>query len=167
MKKDKLHNIKSTGFKTPDNYFESFEDKLYERLTKKESIKGIENSGFKVPKDYFNTVDNRILSNLKSEDKPVIKLKTRANFYYVVGIAASLILLVAIFFNNGQTEEILTAEMVEAYFEESDLSGYDLAELITETDLVEEDFTIIETTYEEENLESYLLNNTDIETILE
>ena len=39
MKKDKLHNVKSTGFKTPEHYFESFEDQLFERLNDKEALK--------------------------------------------------------------------------------------------------------------------------------
>ncbi len=167
MKKDKLHNIKSTGFKTPDHYFDSFEDKLFDRLTEKESIDRIETTGFEVPKDYFDTVEAKVFDRLNIKEQPVISLKPRANFYYIAGIAASLLLLLAIFINNEQTEETFTAEMVEAYFEESDLSSYDLAQLLSDTDLLEDDFTIIETTYEEDNLESYLLDNADVETIIE
>jgi len=167
MKKNKSHNVKSTGFKTPDQYFESFEGKLFERLNDKESIEGIETSGYTVPKDYFNTVEEKILSKLNTDEKPVISLNSRNTFYYIAGIAASLILLMAIFINNEQTEEAYTAEMVEAYFEDRDLSSSDLAQLLSDSDLLDEDFTIIETPYEEDNLESYLLNNSDIETILE
>ena len=96
MKKNKLHNVKSTGFKTPDQYFESFEDNLFERLNNKESIEGIETSGYTVPKDYFNTVEEKILSKLNTAEKPVISLNSRNTFYSIAGIAASLILLMAV-----------------------------------------------------------------------
>lgn len=165
MKKDKLHNVNSTGFKTPDNYFDSFENKLFERLDKKESIEGINESGFKVPEGYFDSVDNKIFNKL--EDKPVVKLNTKKTFYYVAGIAASLVLLFALFFGNKPSTEDFSAEMVEAYFENSDLDSYELAELLVDAEILEEDFTLTETEYNEDNLESYLLENTDIETILQ
>ncbi|WP_138434292.1 hypothetical protein [Winogradskyella algicola] len=165
MKKEKLHNIKSSGFKTPENYFNTFDDKLFERLNIKENIEGVTDSGFTTPKDYFETLDDKILSKL--EDKPVVRLNTSKTLYYIAGIAASLLLLFAIFINNGGETQVLSAEMVETYFENSDLDSYELAELLVEADFLEEDFTIVETEYKEENLESYLLENTDIETILQ
>ena len=118
MKKEKLHNINSNGFKTPDNYFQSFEDKFFERLNEKETIEGINDSGFTIPEDYFESLDGKILNKIK--DKPVRKLHTRKVFYYVSGIAASLLLMVSIFMNgDGKTQE-LSAEMVETYFKNSD-----------------------------------------------
>ena len=166
MKEDKLHNINSTGFKTPDNYFEAFEDKLFNRLNEKESLEGIETSGYIVPKEYFESIEDTIINKLNTEDKPVISLQSRKTFYYIAGIAASLVLLFAVFFNSESTEE-LSAEMVEAYLENRDLNSYEIAQLLSDTDLLEDDFTIINTPYEEDNLESYLLDNSDIENILE
>lgn len=166
MKKDKLHNIKSSGFKTPDNYFENFEDKLFERLSYTNEISGIESAGFKVPTDYFDSVENKVFSNIDTNETPVVKLKTRKSLYYISGIAASLIVLVAIFIGKGTTEE-LSVEMVETYLEESDLDSYELAELLSDADLLEDDFTITVVPYEEENLESYLLDNIDVEGFLE
>ena len=165
MKKEKLHNIKSSGFKTPENYFDSIEDKFFEGLKVEESIKGLNDSGFTAPEGYFDTLEDKILSKL--EDKPVVKLNSRKTLYYIAGIAASLLLLFAIFFNNYDSTQELSAEMVETYFENSDLDSYELAELLVNADILEEDFTIVETEYKEENLESYLLENTDIETILQ
>lgn len=165
MKKDKLHNIKSNGFKTPDNYFESFEDSFFKSLNDNKVIDGINDAGFKVPEGYFDTIDEKVINNL--EDKPVVLLNARKTLYYVAGIAASLLLLFAIFINNGDKTQELSAEMVETYFENSDLDSYELAELLVNADILEEDFTLVETEYKEENLESYLLENTDIETILQ
>jgi hypothetical protein len=167
MKTNKLHNIKSTGFKTPDDYFDTFEDHLFQRLEEKESIAGIETSGYTVPKDYFNSIEENVLSKIKSEDKPVISLKSRNTVYYITGIAASLLVLVALFLNNEKTEDLITAEMAQVYFEERSINSYDLLELLSESDLSEEDFNIIDTPYEEDNLETYLLENSDIETILD
>jgi len=165
MENKKLHSIKSAGFKTPDSYFESFDAKLKERLAEKELIKDINTPGFKVPENYFDTLDNIILSQLK-DDKPVIALKSRQPFYYIAGIAASLLLLFAIYINQGSTEEI-SVEMVESYFQDSDLDSYELAQLLSDAELLEEDFIITETEYNEDNLEAYLLDNTDIEQLLQ
>lgn len=165
MKKEKIHNIKSNGFKTPHNYFQSFEDELFERLNKEETIEDVNNSGFTAPKGYFESLDDKIFNKL--EDKTIVRLSTRKALYYITGVAASLLVLFAIFINNnGKTQE-LSAEMVETYFKNSDLDSYELAELLVNADILEEDFTLIETEYKEENLESYLLENTDIETILQ
>ncbi len=165
MKNDKLHNIKSTGFKTPDQYFDSFEDKLFERLDQEKQIQGVDESGFKVPEGYFDTLDDQIIAKVKTEETPVIKLSSRKTLYYVAGIAASLILMIAVFINSSNDE--ISVEMVETYFQESDLDSYELAELLMDAEILEEDFTIIETEFDEENLESYLLENTDIESILQ
>lgn len=143
MKKEKLHNINSNGFKTPDNYFQSFEDKLFERLNEKETNEGVNDSGFTIPKDYFESLDGKILNKIK--EKPVIKLNTRKVFYYVTGIAASLLLMVSIFMNGDDKTQELSAEMVETYFKNSDLDSYELAELLVNADILEEDFTLIET----------------------
>ena len=68
MKKEKLHIIKSPGFKTPKDYFESFDDKLMQHLNNKEIIEGIEVTGFKVPDAYFNTVEERIISKITNDN---------------------------------------------------------------------------------------------------
>jgi hypothetical protein len=166
MKKNKIHNIKSTGFETPDHYFESFESKLFERLTENELIKDIEEPGYTVPNGYFDSVEDTVFSKLRHNNSPVISLNSRKSFYFIAGIAASLLLLFAVFINN-ESSEYISAEVVEVYLENRDLSSYELAELLSDVNLLEDDFTIIQTPYEEGNLESYLLEYTDIETILE
>ena len=167
MKKNKLHNINSPGFKTPDNYFDTFDSQLIQRINGESSLEGVESSGFKVPKDYFNTIVDSILKAINDDtETPVIRLFKRKHLYYVSGIAASLLLLISIF-NNQSSAEDISVELVENYFIESNLDTYDLAELLVDVNLLEEDFNIIETSYEEENLEDYLLENADIEAILQ
>lgn len=167
MKNDKLHNIKTTGFKTPASYFDTFEDQLFDRLEDKEAIAGIEASGYTVPKNYFDTVEDSILAKIKNDNKPVIQLRFRNTIYYSIGIAASLLLMLALFFNNQRQESELTAEMAQVYFEERGINSYDLVDLISETNLSEDDLIIIDTPYEEDNLEAYLLENSNIESILD
>ena len=167
MKKSSLHNITKTGFKVPKDYFESFNDVLYEKLEDTSKIAGAEETGFKIPDDYFNTVEASVINKLNEKERiPVIKIRSRRSLYYISGIAASILLLFAIFINRPTTEE-LSVEMVEAYFENRDLDTYELAELLSNVDLLEEDFTITETQYSEDHLETYLLEHTDIESILE
>ena len=165
MKKNKLHNINSTGFKTPEHYFDTFEDRLFDRIEQEDIIQGIEETGFKVPDGYFGQLDESIIGKLNTEEPPVIKLSSRKTFYYVAGIAASLMLMLAIYINS--TKDEISVEMVETYFQDSDLDSYELAELLLDAEILEEDFTVIETEFDEDNLESYLLENTDIESILQ
>lgn len=162
MKQKKLDTIKTSGFKTPKKYFSQVEEQI---LNEVNLIDKADQSGFEIPEDYFDTLDEKILSQLE-EDKPVIALKSKRNFYYIAGIAASLLLLFAIYINQEFTEEI-SAEMVENYFQDSDLDSYELAQLLSDAELLEDDFVITETEYNEDNLEAYLLDNTDIEQLLQ
>ena len=166
MKKDKLHNIKKTGFKTPEDYFNNFEDKLMDKLNSSNALSRINNPGFEVPNNYFENVENDIFNKVKEDDTPVIQLSSRRQLYYVAGIAASIILMLAIFINKPFEEE-LSVEMVEIYLEDRDLSSYELAELLADSELLEDDFVITETSFEEDNLESYLLENSEIDLIIE
>ncbi|WP_299224531.1 hypothetical protein [uncultured Psychroserpens sp.] len=165
MKDKKLHNIKSSGFKVPKDYFKSFDEKLQTCLIEKESMENIETPGFNVPKDYFETFNDNLLEKLQNET-PVVQLKPRKKLYYITGIAASLILIFTLYFNQTESEDI-TLEMVETYFENSNLDSYELAELLSNADMLEDDFVITETPYVEDNLESYLLENADLDILLE
>lgn len=167
MNKKDLNNVKSSGFKTPDDYFETFDDKLFTRLNEKESIKDVKDTGFKVPKGYFDTVEDNIFKKREGNNKLIISLKQKKTWYYVTGIAASLVLFFGILFNTSSNTEDISAEMVETYLEISDLDSYELAQLLSENDFLEDDFTLTETTYNEDNLETYLLDYSDIETIIE
>lgn len=167
MKKDKLHNIKSTGFKTPDNYFSSFEDKLLGHLSENKLIDGVESTGFDIPNNYFKSIEDNVLEKLNIEDKQIITLKRRKALYYLAGIAASLILLFALFYNNEVSDDSLSVEMVESYLNDRDLSSYEIAQLLSDADLLNDEFNIAPTNFDEVNLEDYLLDNADIETIIE
>ena len=165
MKKEKLHKNNKTGFKTPENYFESFEASINDRLNIEDKLQGLKDPGFSVPKDYFKNLDQNILEQLQPKTK-VVKLNTRKRFYYVASIAASLLLLIAIFTPKNTTSELSIA-MVEDYFETQNLDSYELAQLLEDTDFLAEDFKITEANYNENNLESYLLDHADLELIID
>ena len=156
MKNNKLHIIKKTGFKTPDNYFELFEAKLKEELVEKETIQNIESTGYSVPKDYFDIVEENILVKIINDNKPVAKLKSRNTFYYFSGIAASFILLFSLVFNTKNTISIDTIETVaiESYLYQEDYSNDDLASLFKSDEISYTDF--IDVNMSEETLNEYL-----------
>ena len=168
MKKDNLHINKKTGFKTPEQYFESFETQLNELIKLEETVCDIQQTGYTVPKNYFNSVEDSIMNNLSQrEDKtPVINVNFKRSLYYISGIAASLVLLFAIFIGNEESSEI-SIDMVETYFETQDINSYELAELLVDAELIDDNFTITDNTYDETNLETYLLDNADIDVFIE
>ena len=167
MKKKNIYNITSNGFKTPKDYFTSFDDKLMERLKNEPNFEVTE-SGFIAPDNYFDSLEDKVFEKLDiKKETSVISIFRSKKLYYISGIAASILLLLAIFVNNPNTTEELSPEMVENYFMDSDLDTYELADLLSDADILKDDFKLIETNYNEDNLEDYLIDNADIEAILE
>ncbi|NRR90527.1 hypothetical protein HSX10_03010 [Winogradskyella undariae] len=159
MKDKNLHHIKSTGLKTPDHYFESFETNFLDRLKEKKTFKGIENPGFELPNDYFDTVDNTILEKLKTDtETPVISLKTKRSFYYVAGIAASFLLFFSLVFNtkNNISFNSLDTAIIEGYLYQEEYTNEDFASLFVTEDISETDF--IDLNISEETLDQYFEN---------
>ena len=101
-----------------------------------------------------------------TKETKVVQLKSRSSFYYIAGIAASLLLLIAVITNQKNTDE-LSVDIVENYLVQQDLTSYELAELLSDVNVLSDDFTISESNYNEEQLESYLLENANIENIIE
>lgn len=165
MCKNKLHNIKSTGFKTPSQYFESFDDKLFECLNEKDMLPEIETSGYTVPQNYFDAVEAQILNKLNQEDKPVIKLNSRTVLYYALSMAASLVILFGLFFNNKDVVSIdaIDTLALESYLYQEDYTNDELASLFKSNDISETNF--IDLTISDEMLNQYL-ENIDTEDLI-
>lgn len=165
MKKDTLHNIKTTGFKTPEHYFEAFEERLFEGFEDIHPISGIETSGYIVPQNYFETVDSKITRKLKAEDQPEIRLTPRTTFYTIAGIAASFILLFSLVINNSKSISIdaLETSFLERYILQESSTYDDLASLFETADISETDF--IDITISDETLDHYL-ENSDTEDLI-
>ena len=62
MTKSKEHNLKNDGFKTPDGYFDSFKDRLFDKMEA-----GVESlpkkEGFTTPEGYFDKLEDKIVSS--------------------------------------------------------------------------------------------------------
>jgi hypothetical protein len=156
MKKEKLHNINKTGFKTPNLYFDSFDERLLEQLDHNDLIEGVRNTGFTTPKDYFDSIELNTLEKLNNQETPVIKLKSRTLFYSLVGIAASIAIVLSVFLSKKEMLSLETIETVaiENYLYQEDYTGDDLASLFTEGNISETDF--IDITISDELLNQYL-----------
>lgn len=158
MKKLKLHNDIKSGFKTPENYFNSFEEQLLSELKLKEQVS---NSGFNEPKDYFNNfkVD---LSEVKPSEPKVIPLFNNKTMLYVASIAAAFILLLTIPSNNNELNfASLDNDTIEDYLLISDFESSELNDLITNTTAFED--KILEETLNNIPLEDYLYNNSELD----
>ncbi|OED44080.1 hypothetical protein AB832_02235 [Flavobacteriaceae bacterium (ex Bugula neritina AB1)] len=72
MKKENPH-INKTKFNVPENYFETFEEKLFEKMTlSKDSNLILDDtikSGLKTPDNYFETFEDQLLENINPEAK--------------------------------------------------------------------------------------------------
>ncbi len=164
----KIKDISETGFKTPDNYFENFEEGVFARL-KAEKLKSLaDKPGFEVPDGYFEDLDKQIETRIKGDSTAVISLLNRKNLYYVSGVAAAIVILLAVFLNRSSNEvQELDYRVVETYIINHDISTYEIASLLTEDELDQVDLNILGEEINEETLEDYLLENINLENIIE
>lgn len=88
---------KTTGFKTPKGYFESFEDAVFVKLATEKFEK---ETGFDIPKTYFDNLENAILTKISSEEKvvKVIPLRTKIANFASIASAACILLFVGFYF---------------------------------------------------------------------
>ncbi|MBT8257327.1 MAG: hypothetical protein KJO49_02575 [Bacteroidia bacterium] len=166
----KIKNISNSGFKVPEGYFEQLEDSVMARL-KTESVRDIsEEHGFKAPEGYFDEVEQQILEKLSIDNETkVVSIFSRKSLYYVSGIAAAIVILLAVFLNGSAEEnEELDYQMVETYIIDQDISTYEIASLLTEDELDQIELDIMSSNLtDEESLEDYLLENINLEDIIE
>jgi hypothetical protein len=156
MKKDKTNN-----FNTPEGYFESFHDRLMDRINEEEGIKESiipKSDGFSVPQRYFDEVTEKVLANTVKGKGKVIPFIPYRKFYYAAAIAAVFLLIFGLNWNSETSisfEDLANTE-IDDYFEstEIDISTYELAELVPLESLELND--ILENDIEAENILEYL-----------
>ncbi len=167
MKKSKLHTIQDTGFKAPDSYFDSFDERLFKKLEVQQDMTALKNPGYKVPENYFDSFDSKFQARLKNEYQPKeITLLSWRNTAYISGVAATLVLMFTVFFQSDSTLSINQVETasIENYLNEENLNVYDIAYFLNADDIELDDF--VANTFTDESLENYLLNNTSIEELI-
>jgi hypothetical protein len=161
--KDKKNTV---GLNVPEGYFDNFEDRMMLRLLE-ESLPA--SNGFKVPEGYFDSVEKSVLNKLSEHNEPkVVSLFSRRNLLYATGIAASLALIVSLWGGAGEDVSLkdLSVNEVEAFINNGgvDIDSYDVLALLDEEELSE--ITIPTEEISEENLEEYLLDNFDANSLL-
>jgi len=192
MKKSKLEHIKKSGFKTPKDYFETFEDSVFtkmasEKFPKKEGFQSPEGyfdsidnkvleklrlekekkvTGYKIPEKYLETVEDNVLKTIRNEQKEpkVIDFKS-VLLKRLIPIAAAASLLLFIFINYNQTTDANLEKLASAEIEQwidDDLITFDTYEITEVFDDVELESQPI---FEDEELIDYL-NGTDIESLI-
>ncbi|SIS64170.1 hypothetical protein SAMN05421766_10387 [Zobellia uliginosa] len=155
---------KKNPFKTPEGYFEKFDERLFEKLSEKRS--GIpETEGFKLPEGYFDTLGNKLQQKLNEEESgKVTPLKSYKKYYYAIAAAAA-VLVVALVLNLNKTNEVdfddLAQADIEYYFDQNelDLSSYEIAEVVPISELEITD--MFESSFSEDYVIDYLDENTD------
>ena len=149
-------------FKTPEGYFDSFNDRLMERIV--EETSGIPKSdGFAVPEGYFDSVYPKVSQRIAHKPK-VVSLSEYKKYLYA---AASIAAMVVLFFGLKGTQQPqlqfddLANSEISSYFEDTDigLSSYEIAQVV---DFDAEELDAIENaTLEDELILEYIEDTTD------
>jgi len=156
MKKENLHNIKQSGFKTPNAYFDTIEDQIMSQISLKNSSK---NSGFKVPDNYFETIEDNILS--KTKETKIFKLFNKKTIVTVASIAAMFVLFFNLNpFKTQVTFDNLDTDTVEAYIlnevELNDISNLIETDQLSQTDFIDYNGISIDNYLDDIDLEDFL-----------
>lgn len=164
MKKENHKN----KFKTPEGYFDSFNERLMARLTEEEDITSDiipKNDGFEVPENYFDTVYDSVAHRLPGKGAKVIALRTYRKVYYAAAAVVALLVL-TVAWNWSTTDpklgfEELASSDITSYLENNDLglSSYEIAEVVDLEAVSLSD--IMETQLEEEVILDYLNENVE------
>lgn len=150
-------------FKTPEGYFETFNERLMDKIAKEETVIP-KTDGFTVPQGYFDTVHEKVIHRRDVHTPKVIALRPYRKFYYAAASVAAL-LVVALFFNQNKEDTIqfddLASAEINAYFETTEigLTPYEIVEVVA---LEENELTALRAeSFEEDELIEYLDTNMD------
>ncbi|WP_298903348.1 hypothetical protein [uncultured Psychroserpens sp.] len=164
MKQNKLNTIKTSGFKTPKDYFSQVEEQI---LNEVKIVDKVDQSGFDVPESYFDTVESAILDTVASEsDTKVVRLFPWKKIMYSTAVAAVLILMFSLFFKSSDhvSWDDLEIVSIENYLEYEDYTSNELASLLTDDELDNDNF--IDNEIPETSIEDYLLDNAELEDLI-
>ena len=149
-------------FKTPEGYFESFNDRLMDKIAKEDAIIP-SNDGFSVPEGYFEEFSSKVLPRVETK---VVSLKSYRK-YYLAAASVAAIAILTLFFNQESTsnfdfDDLASAELDE-YFGDNvlDLTTYELAEVIDFESISILDIAESDETIENEMILEYLDENVD------
>lgn len=147
-------------FKTPEGYFDNFNERLIDKIIKEESIIP-KHDGFEVPDDYFETFNKKIVT--KFEPK-IIQLKPYRNYYYIAASIIAILVFTFLFNQNKESKvgfDDLAVTELDAYFDSNvlGLSDYEIADYIPVENIYLTDITY--KNIEENTILDYLDENVD------
>ncbi len=155
-------NKKINSFKTPEDYFEGFTDKLITKLSEELTIEK-KTDGFTIPDAYFDSLYQNIQNKLHTPDPKVFRINTFKKYYYVSAVAAVVLLFIGITLTNKTkiTFDDIAISDIENYFDDNDLdmSTYELAQMLPIDELEIKD--IIDNQLNDENIIDYIDNSID------
>lgn len=147
-------------FKTPEGYFDSFQYKLMDKLSKGTTVIP-KDTVFKVPNNYFDTFNDRLTTRLKKEPKVVQLYPVKKIIAIVAAVAAVVIVYLGLNLNSAESVSFtgLANTDIEAYFENNELglSSYEIAEVIPVSNNEVSD--MVNSPISEENILEYLNEN--------
>ncbi|MCB0464073.1 MAG: hypothetical protein KDC78_00145 [Aequorivita sp.] len=155
------------GFKTPENYFEHFEERLFSKISEEKFPKS---AGHTVPDGYFENMEDRVLNAVINSEKPtkVIPLFAKKYVGYAAAIAACLIIGFTVFNTKTDSSSLDSLQLVaiDTYIEDGNLNLdlYDLTTYIDDEDIT--NLNLDNHQFSETTLENYLLENVDEETLI-
>lgn len=154
------------GFKTPDSYFSSLEDRIMDKLKEETLPKG---HGMRAPEAYFDSLEDRILSKVGKKEKK--RIGVVHYLWPVASIAAATLAFILWIGSNKAMEptQILVEsnnniELIDYYLDElledmPDASLYEFADTPI-TNWSFEDFI------DHKEIEEYLMEHMDLSTLL-
>lgn len=153
---------KLNGFKTPEDYFDSFTDNLMTKLSEELTIEK-KVDGFTIPDAYFDSLYQNIQNKTHTPESKVIKLNALKKYYYVAAVAAVVLIFIGISLTNKTeiTFDDIAISDIENYFDDNelDMSTYELAQMLPIDELEIKD--IIDTQLNDENIIDYIDNSID------
>lgn len=141
MNKKGLPYHKDTGFRVPDNYFETLESRLRDKISQESKTPIPENTfPFKVPESYFENFSDRLYQRLQEQERPVkvIPFPRRKMVSYVAGIAAVLaVVFGSLWYSPAESVDFSDLDLltVENYLLESIKYSPEENQLLKEGDL--------------------------------
>jgi hypothetical protein len=137
--KTHLENNKSTsGFMTPNDYFDNLSDNIVEKINGEVTTNLIPKaSGFVAPEDFFVKNEVRLLTIINHTESKVIHLKH--TLYKVSGIAAVILLTIigSMIYKTAETYNNEFAEMSYLEMHSEEISIYEVGALLDNKEIIE------------------------------
>ncbi len=98
MKENNKYISNKDGFKTPEKYFNSVEDSVFERLSNENLLKI---NDLEIPENYFDSIEDNVFKKLNLDSKKETKIILIKRILISISVAASLLFLFSLIFSDN------------------------------------------------------------------